>query len=157
MNITTTQRDDVKAALIEALKTNGGDTKNETVVAAIKKLASFNPQRSITEQENLLEGNWLLINAPNFPDRLSDYQQRYIYTLGRLAFNMFEPVGLKIEIDWMFGIDRVSDIETQTGRQTFAMNKPPKGKLKLLYLDEELRITKGNRETVLICKRQNNY
>jgi hypothetical protein len=58
MNITTTQRDDVKAALIEALNTNGNDTKNETVVAAIKKLASFNPQRSITEQENLLEGNW---------------------------------------------------------------------------------------------------
>jgi hypothetical protein len=60
-------------------------------------------------------------------------------------------------IKWMFGIERVSDIETQTGRQTFAMNKSPKGKLKLLYLDEELRITKGNRETVLICKRQNNY
>ncbi len=36
------------------------------------------------------------------------------------------------------------------------MNKSPKGKLQILYLDEELRITKGNRETVLVCQRQEN-
>lgn len=249
---TTKERNIAKTALIEALKTSGGDTKNEEVVAAIEHLASLNPQSAPTENEKLLEGNWLLINAPNFPDRQNDTQGRYIYTLGRLAFNMFEPVKLKVEIErvlqpvfptgkenefthdivvefktidenmpelkgivknlavcspesqdtvqvkftggelmpreteeplkmnqwlqifgqesqsqlslqeritsifikWMFGISKASKINTQTGKRVFTMKKSPKGILKLLYLDDELRITRGNRGTVLVCQRQ---
>ncbi len=80
MNTTTiTKRNIAKTALIEALKTSGGDTKNEEVVAAI---------------------------------------------------------------------------DTQTGKRVFEMKKSPKGILKLLYLDDELRITRGNRGTVLACQRQ---
>lgn len=249
---TTKERNIAKTALIEALKMSGGDTKNEEVVAAIEHLASLNPQSAPTENEKLLEGNWLLINAPNFPDRQNDTQGRYIYTLGRLAFNMFEPVKLKVEIErvlqpvfptgkenefthdivvefktidenmpelkgivknlavcspesqdtvqvkftggelmpreteeplkmnqwlqifgqesqsqlslqeritsifikWMFGISKASKINTQTGKRVFTMKKSPKGILKLLYLDDELRITRGNRGTVLVCQRQ---
>ena len=253
MNTTLTQRDNAKKALFEALKTSGGDTKNEIVVAAIKKLASLNPNSAPTENGSLLEGNWLLINAPNFPGRQHDSQGRYVYTLGRLAFNMFEPVGLLVEIErvlqpvfptgegnerthdivvefktidenipqlkgivknlavcspkskdtvevkftggelmpleieepaqmkqwlavfaqesqksqlslrerivsvfvkWMFGISKASDMDSKTGKRVFTMEKSPKGILKVLYLDDELRITKGNRGTVLICQRQ---
>ncbi|MEQ8957811.1 MAG: PAP/fibrillin family protein [Coleofasciculus sp. C2-GNP5-27] len=35
------------------------------------------------------------------------------------------------------------------------MKRSPKGKLELLYLDEELRITRGEKGTVLVCERQN--
>ena len=253
MNTTSTQRDNAKKALFEALKTSGGEPKNEIVVAAIEELASLNPNSAPTENGSLLEGNWLLIHAPNFPGRKSDPQGGYIYTLGRLAFNMFEPAGLLVEIErvlqpvfptgegnerthdivvefktisenipelkgivknlaicspenqdtlqvkftggelmprntespskmeewlkvfgqesqpsqlslqeriasvfvkWMFGISKASEIDPQTGKKAFTMNRSPKGMLKLLYLDEELRITKGNRETVLICQRQ---
>lgn len=256
MDTTTIQRNIAKTALIEALKTSRGDTKNQEVVAAIEKLASLNPESELTEKEELLEGNWLLINAPNFPNRQNDTQGRYIYTLGRLAFNMFEPVGLKVEIErvlqpvfptgkgnefthdivvefktidenipelkgivknlavcspiskdtvqvkftggelmprdtekpskikewlqvfgqksqksqqfqpslreqinstfikWMFGISKASNIDNQTGKRVFTMKKSPKGSLKLLYLDDDLRITKGNRETILVCQRQ---
>jgi hypothetical protein len=253
MNTTNTQRDNAKKALFEALKTSGGDTKNEVVVAAIEKLASLNPNSAPTENANLLEGNWLLINAPNFPGSQSDTQERCIYTLGRLSFNMFEPVGLLVEIErvlqpvfptgygnelthdivvefktidenipelkgivknlavcspkskdtvqvkftggelipletekpskmkewltvfgresqpsqlswqerilsvfvkWMFGISKASDIAPITGKRAFTMKKSPKGLLKVLYLDDELRITRGNRETVLVCQRQ---
>lgn len=192
-----------------------------------------------------------MINAPNFPDRLLDYPERYVYTLGRLAFNMFEPVKLLVEIErvlqpvfatgkgdelthdivvefktiddnlpeltgivknlavcypqshdtvrvkftggelipretenseamqqwlavfgqdrkcqlsfkerimslfvkWMFGIDKASDLDPHTGKRAFVMKRSPQGNLKVLYLDDELRITKGNRETVLICQR----
>jgi PAP_fibrillin len=227
--------------------------KNEQVVAAIEKLASLNPTSAPTENGSLLEGNWLLINAPNFPDRQPDEQEGYIYNLGRLAFNMFEPVGLKVAIarvlqpvfptgkenerthdivvefetiddnipklkgmiknlavcvpvnqdtvqvkftggeliplesqnsekmkewlaifgtnnqksqlnfqdrimslvmKWMFGIKKASEMNFETGKRSFVMNKSPKGLLKILYLDEELRITKGNRETILVCQRQ---
>lgn len=248
---TTKERNIAKTALIEALKTSGGDTKNQEVIAAIEQLASLKPHAT-TENEKLLEGNWLLINAPNFPDRQNDTQGRYIYTLGRLAFNMFEPVKLKVEIErvlqpvfptdkenefthdivvefktidenvpeltgivknlavcspksqdtvevkftggeltpletkeplkmkewlqvfgqesqsqlslqeritsmfikWMFGISKASEIDTQTGKRVFTMKKSPKGILNLLYLDDELRITRGNRGTVLVCQRQ---
>jgi hypothetical protein len=253
MNKTTIQRDTAKADLFEALANHGGDTKNEVVLAAIEKLASLNPTSAPTENSNLLEGNWLLINAPNFPDRQPDEQGRYVYSLGRLAFNMFEPVKLKIAIarvlqpvfptgkenerthdivvefetiddhvpklkgivknlavciptnpdtvqvkftggeliplesqssekmqewftifgnnnqksqlnfqdrimslvmKWMFGIKKASEMNLETGKRSFVMNKSPKGSLKILYLDDELRITKGNRETILVCQRQ---
>ena len=75
MNTTTIQRDHAKKVLFEALKTNGGDTNNEIVVAAIEKLALLNPNSAPLENGSL-------------------------------------------------------------------------------HLDDELRITRGNRETVLICQRQ---
>ena len=99
MNKINSPRDRAKQALFAALKTSGGDTKDKIVVAAIEKLASLNPEIAPTENGSLLEGNWLLINAPNFPGRQPDDRGRYIYTLGRLAFNMFEPVGLLVEIE----------------------------------------------------------
>ncbi len=33
------------------------------------------------------------------------------------------------------------------------MKRSPKGRLEVLYLDEELRITKGEKGTVLVCER----
>ena len=247
---TTTQIERAKQSLFAALKSSGGDTKNKSVVAAIEELASLNPNSAPTENRSLLQGNWLLINAPNFPGRQSDSQGRWVYTLGRLAFNMFEPTELLVEIErvlqpvfptgegdelthdivvefktidknipelkgivknlavcspkssdtvevrftggklipleesakmnqwlqvfggerksqlslqekissvfikWMFGITKASNIDSQTGKKAFSMKKSPKGILKILYLDDELRITKGNRETVLVCQRQ---
>jgi len=35
------------------------------------------------------------------------------------------------------------------------MKRSPKGKLELLYLDEELRITRGEKGTVVVCEQQN--
>ena len=250
---TVTQREQAKADLKQALAIYSGDTKHPVVVAAIAKLADLNPTPRPVENQELLQGNWLLINAPNFPDRLEDEEDRYVYTLGRLAFNKFEPVNLRVAIErvtqpvfatgkkneythdivvefkiieqgfpklkgiirnlavcspvnqdtvqvkftggelmpfekqdpeqikqwlnifgstqrisqilfldrlkfWfvqtMFGMGKVSKINPETGKQSFPIKKSPKGLLNLLYLDEELRITKGNRETVLVCQRQ---
>ncbi len=250
---TVTQREQAKADLKQALAIYNGNTKHQVVVDAIAKLADLNPTLRPVENQELLQGNWLLINAPNFPDRLENEKDRYVYTLGRLAFNKFEPVNLRVAIarvtqpvfatgkeneythdivvefkiiepgfpelqgiiknlavcspvdqdtvqvrftggelmplenqdpeqikQWLnifgntqiisqitlldrlkfwfvqtiFGIGKVSEINPETGKQSFPIKKSPKGLLKLLYLDEELRITKGNRETVLVCQRQ---
>ena len=250
---TVAQRETAKADLIKALATHNGDTKNVIVAEAIAKLAALNPTSSPAENQELLEGNWILINAPNFPGRLEDPDYEYVYTLGRLAFNKFEPVNLRVAIErvsqpvfatsneneyshdivvefkiidqefpkiqgivknlavcspitpntvevrftggelsplpnqdpeqikqwlnlfgripktsqvalldrlkfWfvqtMFGMGRVSAINTETGKKSFAIKKSPKGQLKLLYLDEDLRITKGNQETVLVCQKE---
>ncbi len=244
------QRNIAKTELIEALTKYDGDTKHPLVVSAIQELAGLNPTASPTENKSLLQGNWLLINAPNFPDRQENKQHKYVYNLGRLAFNMFQPVNLKVAIQevtqpvfstdkedeythhivvnfktiddnipelkgiiknlavchpvdrstlqvqftggelipgdrekieqwltvfnknpsqyslnlkerfnswfikWMFAIKTTPEKNTKTGQKSFMMKKSPKGLLKILYLDEELRITKGNRETVLVCQRE---
>ncbi len=252
-NSTVRQREQAKADLIKALAKHHGDTKNEMVLEAISQLASLNPTPRPVENQELLQGNWLLINAPNFPDRLEDEANRYVYTLGRLAFNKFEPVNLRVALErvsqpvfatakeneythdivvefkiiepgfpelkgivknlavctpvdqhtvqvkftggelmpldnqdpeqrkqwleifgnsqkisqislldrlkfWfvqtMFGMSKVSVIDSVKGIKYFEIKKSPRGLLKLIYLDDELRITKGNRETVLVCKRQ---
>ncbi len=250
---TVAHREQAKADLKKALAAHNGDPKHEAVVDAIALLASLNPTPHPAENQALLQGNWLLINAPIFPDRLEDEENRYVYTLGRLAFNKFEPVNLRVAIErvsqpvfatekenesthdivvefkiieegfpqlkgivrnlavcfpvardtvqvkftggelmpldnqdpeeikqwlnifgnaqkpsqvslldrlkfWfvqtMLGMGKVSAIDPETGKKSFAIKKSPKGLLKLLYLDEELRITKGNRETVLVCQRE---
>ncbi len=56
----------------------------------------------------------------------------------------------------MFGLVGPRPMDTATGIVTYAMQRSPKGNLQLLYLDDELRITKGEKGTVLICERQSN-
>ena len=250
---TVAQREKAKADLKTALAIHNGDTKEIAVAEAIALLSSLNPTPNPAQNQTLLEGNWILISAPNFPGKLLDEANRYIYTLGRLAFNKFEPANLRVALErvsqpiffrekeneysydivvefkiidenfpelqgvvknlavaspieddimqvmftggelippvdsdreqikqwleifgssktksqisllerlkfWlvqtMFGMGKVSAIDPTTGKQSFAIDKSPKGKLKLLYLDEELRITQGNRESVLVCQRE---
>ena len=196
-----------------------------------------------------MDGQWLLISAPNFPNGERQTDGTYVYTLGRLAFNLFQPTRLKVAIDRVlqpvlptendqqrthdiivefttveqdmpqlqgivhnFGICQPTDeqtllvrftggvlapqhpeqleqwravfgnqsrsgkrslkervvgslanlwlgiippqgIDQQTGKVSFTMQRSPQGKLTLLYLDEELRITRGERGTVLVCER----
>lgn len=250
MDTQTLDRKAAKTRLREALTTYGGNTKHELVAAAIEKLVSLNPTAAPARCEALRDGQWLLINAPNFPNGERRDDGKYIYTLGRLAFNMFQPTSLKIAIDrvtqpvlpvgntqqrthdiivefttvdentptlqgivhnfgvcepvsdntlqvqftggalapkqqnemeaWaaifgdqsqpsrrglkerlmttilrmMFGIVPPQGMDSKTGRISFKMQKSPKGKLQLLYLDEELRITRGEKGTVLVCERQ---
>jgi hypothetical protein len=54
----------------------------------------------------------------------------------------------------LFGIVPPQEMDRKTGEVSFKMKRSPKGKLEMLYLDEELRITRGERGTVLVCERQ---
>lgn len=239
-----------KTALRQALVAGGGNTKDEAVIAAIDNLTRLNPTTAPARSETLLDSQWLLINAPNFPggEQLSD--GRFTYTLGRLAFNMFQPTQLKLVIDrvlqpvhllenkqqrshdiivefttidqsvpkltgivhnqavchpvsdtvlqvkftggtlapqpttnikdwqavfgkqhqpsqqsWqeklrfgflklMFGLVPPQAMNPDTGEVSFTMNRSPKGSLEIIYLDQELRITRGEKGTLLVCQRQ---
>ena len=251
MNTQTQATDAAKAALREALATYGGDTKHEVVAQAIANLAQLNPTPAPARNEALMDGQWLLISAPNFPNGERRADGKYIYSLGRLAFNLFQPTSLKLAIDrvlqpvepigdgqqrthdiiveftvvepdqpplqgvvhnfgvcqpatddslqvkftggalapqdltqlaqWMqifgdqtkpvnksfkekilggflkllFGIVPPKGINPKTGQVSFQMKRSPKGNLAILYLDEELRITRGEKGTVLVCERLN--
>jgi len=68
------------------------------VAKAIAELIFHQLTRTQVENLELLQGNWRLANAPNFPDRLLDEQNRPVYHLGRLAFNAFQLVKLKVAL-----------------------------------------------------------
>jgi hypothetical protein len=53
----------------------------------------------------------------------------------------------------MFGLVTLQTMNPETGEVSFVMNRSPKGRLEILYLDEELRITRGEKGTVLVCER----
>ncbi len=245
---TNQDRKAAKENLKKVLAAYGGNTKHETVTTAINQLANLNPTVAPTRNEALMDGQWLLISAPNFPNGELQADGKYVYTLGRLAFNMFKPVKLKVAIErvlqpviplengqrthdiivefiivdenfpqlqgivhnlgicqptddntlqvrftgatlapqnqnqmeaWkaifgeqskpakinlkerlmntilrmMFGIVPPQGMDIKTGQVSFKIQKSPKGNLKILYLDEELRITKGEKGTVLVCER----
>lgn len=54
----------------------------------------------------------------------------------------------------MFGLVPPQVMNHQTGEVSFTMKRSPKGRLEILYLDKELRITRGERGTILVCERQ---
>ncbi len=242
-------RSDAKHYLKAALAAHGGNPKDATVATALDRLIALNPTPAPCRHLPLLEGDWLLLSAPSFPDGERQADGTYVYTLGRLAFNMFQPQALKVVIqqvsqpvvpiqgtsqhshdivvkfhtlgdgvpplegivrnlgvcepdshtalrvqftggvlepskatdlkswnqvfrtssfpsrsglkDWwqnlflkvMFGLVPPEGMNPTTGRSTFKMKRSPKGALEILYLDEELRITRGEKGTVLVCQR----
>ncbi|MGH2414907.1 MAG: PAP/fibrillin family protein, partial [Microcystaceae cyanobacterium] len=99
MAIEIGKREGAKTALREALVAYGGDTKHEVVAAAIERLCHLNPTTAPAHCGSLLDSEWLLISAPNFPQGEQREDGKFVYTLGRLAFNMFQPEDLKVVID----------------------------------------------------------
>ncbi|MBD2209468.1 fimbrial protein [Nostoc linckia FACHB-104] len=250
MAVNTKTLEAAKTTLRQALAASGGNTKDQEVIAAIENLQLLNPITAPARSDTLLDRNWLLISAPNFPggEQLADGS--FSYTLGRLAFNMFQPTGLKVTLqrvsqpvfllgngkqcshdivvefttidesvpklngivrnqgvcqvvsdttlqveftggilqpqdnqnleEWkavfgnqqpsarrgfkdilmsgflnlMFGLVPPQGMNPDTGEISFTMRRSPKGRLEILYVDEELRITRGERETVLVSERQ---
>lgn len=56
-------------------------------------------------------------------------------------------------LKFMFGLVKPEAMNPKTGEVSFTMKRSPKGHLRVLYLDEELRITRGEKGTVLVCER----
>lgn len=56
-----------KTALRQALAASGGKTKDEAVIALVENLQSLNPTTAPAHSDALLDSQWLLISAPNFP------------------------------------------------------------------------------------------
>ncbi|MEA5510133.1 PAP/fibrillin family protein [Crocosphaera sp. UHCC 0190] len=241
-------REAAKTALRDALKIYDGDVKQAEVKGKIEQLCQLNPIVAPSHSHRLESKEWLLISAPSFPQGEKLPNGKYAYTLGRLAFNMFEPTNLKLVIDavrqpvvllgegekrshdivveftiideyfpslkgvvknlgvcypadnqtlqvqftggslapqnkenldqWktifsqakpaqkslkeqlmslflkvMFGLVPPTGMNTETGEIDFKMKRSPKGSLAVLYLDEELRITRGEKGTILVCER----
>ena len=89
----------LKRELKEALRNYDGDVKHNLVKEKIEQLCQLSPTTAPTHSNQLECLEWLLISAPSFPQGEKLANGKYAYTLGRLAFNMFEPTSLKLVID----------------------------------------------------------
>jgi len=243
---------EAKAAVRAALAANDGQTKAPAVVASIDALAAMNPTAAPARTTALLLGEWRQINSPEYPGMLGfDESGNPKYTLGRLAFNLFEPndlvcsisdilnplraregqpevIDYSIEIplafegsdgaavrgtlanfaecamvsderisvkflggelrpadgttcppEWadtfadalqtakrgvgtrlsgwlmkrMMGLERPTGMASGTGVMSYSMSKAPKGWLDVMFLDDEWRITRGNRGSIVVAER----
>ena len=82
-----------------ALAAHAGQTKAPEVAAAVDALATLNPTASPARAADVLLGQWKHINSPEYPGMLGlDADGKPRYTLGRLAFNLFEPKELECSI-----------------------------------------------------------
>ena len=247
MTVITT-RDAAKTALRDALKRYDGDVKHPTVEGKINQLCQLNPIVAPAKSDRLESAEWRLISAPSFPQGEKLPSGQYAYTLGRLAFNLFQPTHLKVIINcvkqpilkleeenkfshdiiveftvidpdfprlkgrvynlgvcspatddtvqvefiggklspqpeqdlklWkqvfnqeksdkkglkdrftsfflkiMFGLVPPQGMNEETGDISFEMKRSPKGKSTILYLDDEIRINKGDKGTVVVLQR----
>lgn len=84
---------------LSILQQKHGDTKDAVVVEQLQLLQKANPTPDAALSGEYLDGDWLQISQSDYPNRLS--KQEPLYKLGRLAFNMYEP------LEAVFRIDRV--------------------------------------------------
>eukprot|EP00752_Nemacystus_decipiens_P003854 g3546.t1 len=88
--------EEAKKNLKDVLVDNRGSTLVADVVAAAEELAKFNPPSSNAKAWSLLSGEWISIGEDfSGTTRTSDGVE---CTLGRLGFNIFEPVTLPVLI-----------------------------------------------------------
>ena len=92
----TKEIQDTKLKLKAALKAHNYDAHNENVLKVIENLSDLWKKQQIPEapsKSKLLYGDWRILSTPQFPDRIinDDEPEKFQYTLGRMAFNLFEP------------------------------------------------------------------
>merc|ERR1712176_293962 len=72
------------------------------------------------------------------------------------AFETYKPRKRDRLMNWllkrMMGLEKPTGMSTD-GKMTYKMKKAPLGHLDILYLDDELRITRGNKGSVVIAER----
>lgn len=62
------------------------------------------------------------------------------------------PVCLRLTQRRLFGLRRAEEVAAD-GTMTYEMPRAPEGYLDILFLDEDLRVTRGNRGSIVIAER----
>ena len=109
-----------KSILARDLRTTGGDVTTATFQNALKQLLGAYQERGWDARwcnrgddcadlesfmPSVLDGTWLTLSKPTFSDCLGrNHKGQYMYTLGRMAFDMFRPTGLRCSVQGIFNI-----------------------------------------------------
>ena len=106
---TPSQLDEIKMRLISDLRASGGSTATSTFLSCIDFLASYYRSKSWdgrglgSSAPFKLEGQWLTLSKPTYNDlRGRTDKGEYLYSLGRLSFDMFRPTNLVCSLQATF-------------------------------------------------------
>ncbi len=137
MKRTAKHIDNAKLELIRALAVSAGDVTNTNFLFALEQLRTLysmtgNDARLAHETSKTnLEGNWLTISRPHFSECLgTNSGGEFMYTLGRLSFDMFAPGQLICSIGGIFNrIEMVNPQENKLALRSIpkALNKEVQG------------------------------
>ena len=99
----------VKASLIQDLRDSGGDTLSPKFTSLLGVLHSwyiaqgFDARWSYEDPSCFMDGSWLTLSRPTYEDCLGQNPNGdLLYTLGRLAFDMFRPTGYRCSLQAIF-------------------------------------------------------
>jgi len=103
--LTLEQLTDLKERLIEHLHKTGGDTTTPEFQSSLEQLrAHSSSQKNSKEAKSAatlgnIDGTWLALSKPTFSECQGRNENgEYMYSLGRMSFDMFRPTGLKCSI-----------------------------------------------------------
>jgi hypothetical protein len=100
--------DNAKMELIRSLSITGGDVTSQTFLFALEQLRTLyamteNDARYVSSPDKRLEGTWLTISRPHYAECLgANTNGEYMYSLGRMSFDMFAPGNLICSIHGIF-------------------------------------------------------
>lgn len=108
--------DSARDQLLHALAANGGETSSPQFVSCLDFLASHFQETlvdSSSGDSNLSCGMWLTLTKPTFFGNLGmNDNDDPLYTLGRMAFDMFSPTNLICSLQGNFNsVERVSSMQ----------------------------------------------
>lgn len=113
--------DDAKVSLIIALTVSNGDVTSKSFLSALEELTAVYRstgldardcnRENVTSSSKYIEGNWLTLSRPNYAECLgTNANNEFMYTLGRMSFDMFTPGNLVCSIGGVFNSIDVVDI-----------------------------------------------
>ena len=110
---TATHVENAKKSLLHALAISGGDVTSEAFLFALGQLRTLYNMTGWDARDPLgilkresskhMEGTWLTLSRPHFQECLGKNSTGdYMYTLGRMSFDMFYPADLVCSIQGIF-------------------------------------------------------
>ncbi len=118
MERTAKHIDNAKLDVIRSLTISGGDVTSKPFLFALEQLRNlytmtgFDARKSSSRSSpSHLEGNWFTLSRPHFNECIgTNTAGEYMYTLGRMSFDMFTPGNLVCSIGGIFNsIEIVED------------------------------------------------
>lgn len=116
-------RSHLKAKLKSLLAKYNGCTQNSDVVDVVNQLAAMNPSPRNCAQCDVFQGESYTLTAPTFPGRIKAQPKDGSsgqYTLGRLAFNIFQPHKLPCTLRSVRTLVQPTDRVTKDGQKIFS-------------------------------------
>jgi len=114
----TAAREDIsstKHMLIAELNATGGDTTTVTFVSILETLSSIYKAQGLDARwaendSSNMDGIWLTLSKPTWTEcQGRNSKGQYIYSLGRLSFDMFRPADLVCSVQGVFNSIRLTD------------------------------------------------